>query len=354
MRRHGSAVGNLSCLLIILFLASEVSCIRSYKVREQPTASVSREEERPMSTVPPQYVDKTTAQRELESYVLGGRYGRRTVPTLLNPADVEDFIRRKLDRGRPVTAFRRSRFAVDYYDLRSVLDHFEKMLRRSEKDSKEFGQSIEIISVLSAVGGEPQTRKAAEYFEYLVNHQLAPESYEQLIEAVEVMGPGVNSKSLANRMDASLKALQPKAASDAESDNEYQRIDQWLNNDLPRVEADGQYRQQVLALPTTQERVEQLCRIYLGWGEVDSIELSWWSARWLRNEARANRTDLIIAMLRKTLEEIETSDLPREEKEPYIVRAARAIKFFGVALLPREQRILDRAKTSQFDVLDRE
>lgn len=348
------------CLLASLILIISVACTSVHQISQtngQERADVNRkaEELQVMSTVPPiQYVDRATAQRELQSYILDPRYGRRTVPTKLDPAHVEEFIRQRLDRKKPVPAFVRSRYVVDYYDLRSVLDHYEKMLDRTEKDSNEFDQSVQSIMILSIAGAEAHINKANDYFEYLVKHQLAPKSYEQLVEAVEVMGAGVNAKLLSDRMAASQRDLQPKIASDREADDEYQRIDQWLNSDLPRSLGDAKLRHQILTLPTPEERIEQFCRTYLGWGENDTIELMWWSARWLRSEARTSRTDLIFALIRKTLNEIEASDLPKEEKEPYEVRAVRAIRFFGGTLTPKERRFLERATSSQYDVLDRE
>lgn len=308
-----------------------------------------------MSTVPPiQYVDKATAQQELQSYIFGGRYGRKILPTKLNPAHVEEFIRQRVDWGKPADAFNQSRRVVDYYDLRSVLDHFEKMLTSSEKDSRDFARSVQCLKILADVGAEAQNRKADGYFQYLVKHSLAPENYDHLVEAVEVMDTDADTKLLSDRMEASQKALAPKTASDREADDEFQRIDQWLKSDLPRAMGDARLRHQIETLPAAEERINQLSRIYLGWGENDTIELTWWSARLLRREAKTSRTDLVIAMLRKTADEIEASDLPKEEKEPYLVRAARAVKFLEGTLTPKERRMLEKASASQIDVLDRE
>lgn len=308
-----------------------------------------------MSTLPPiHYLDKGTAKQQLQAYIFGGRYGLKRIPTKLNPVDVEEFIRQRLDRTKPADAFAQTRRVVDYYDLRPVLEHFEKLLTSDEKDAREFARSLECIKILADEGSEAQSRKANGYFQQLVKQPLAAESYGQLVETLEVMDPGADAKLLSDRMEASQKALAPKIASDREADDEYQRIEQWRNNDLPRAVSDARLRRQILALPGAEERIAQLGRIYLGWGESDTIELTWWSARALRREAQANRTEIVIAMLRKTADEIDASTLPKEEKTPYLVRAARAIQFLQGTLTPKERRILEKANPSQVDVLDRE
>ncbi len=307
-----------------------------------------------MSEIPTQYVDRATAQKELESYVFGGRYGRKRVPTELNPADVEGFIRHRLDRAKSVDAFARSRRVVDYYDLTSVLDHYDKMVNRNERDSKEFGQSLQCIMVLADVGDAVQNRRADEYFRYLVLLPLAPENYVELVEALEGLGPDANAKLLADRMRASLKGLQHRTATNPEADDEYQRIDQLLNDDMPRIIADSQLRSRIQMISDPAARIEQLCRIYMGWGENDTTELTWWSARWIRRESRGGRTTLVVTTLRKVVSEIEASDLANEEKAPYKIRAARATRFLGGELTVEERRVLERASSAQMDVLDRE
>ena len=354
-RSDATSLSVLALLIVTISVARTDLHSTPANSQRAPTVHARAEEEKTMGTVPPiQHVDKATAQQELQSYIFGGRYGRKMVPTKLNPAHVEEFIRQRLDRAKPADAFANSRRVVDYYDLLSVLDHFEKMLTSSEKDSRDFARSVQCLKILSDVGTAAHNRKADGYFQYLVKHALAPESYDLLVEAVEVMDTDADAKLLSDRMEASQKALAPKTSSDREADDEYQRIEQWLKSDLPRAVGDAKLRHQILTLPAAEERIGQLSRTYLGWGENDTIELTWWSARSLRHEAKAGRPDLVMTMLRKTADEIEASDLPKEEKEPYLVRAARAVKFLDGALTPKERRILQRASSSQVDVLDRE
>ena len=308
-----------------------------------------------MTGPPPiHYVEKATAQQQLQSYIFGGRHGRKVLPTNVNPAHVEEFIRARLDQTKPADAFARSRRVVDYYDLASVLDHFEKMLTSREKDSADFARSVQCVKILSDVGNKSQNQEANSYFQFLVKHTLAPENYDFLVEALEVLDAIADARVLADRMVASQKLIQPRIATDREADDEYQRLDQWLNNDIARALGEAELRQRISSIPGAAERIAELSRIYLGWGQNDTIELTWWSARLLRREAKANQADLVIMMLRKIADEIEASDLANEEKEPYLVRSARAVKFLGATLTPKEQHLLEVSSPSQIDVLDRE
>jgi hypothetical protein len=307
-----------------------------------------------MSTPEGVLVDRATAWRELESYIFGGRFGRRTVPTRIDPRYAEEFIRQRLDRSKNVTAFMRARRVADYYDLHTVADHFDRLLTRDEKDTKQFGQSLECLQILATVGGAGYSKKVNEYFEYLVQHKLADENYASLVGAVEVLEPGGNLSLLSARLTESIKALQVRRATERAADDEYERLSQLLENDLPRHSGDLQLRQRVLSLTNPPERIEQLCRLYLGWAESDSIELTWWAARQIRREVREQRQALVAVLLRKVLSEVEDSDLDEAEKAAYRVRGWRAISFLGEKLNVKEQRALAKAKVAQLDVLDRE
>jgi hypothetical protein len=298
-------------------------------------------------------VNHALAEKELDSYVFGGKYRSPVMPTRLHPSDVEDFIRHRLDRTKSADAFRRSRRLVDYYELLSVRDHFEKMLNRSEHTSKELTQSILAIIILAELGEGRQRKNISEYFRYLAQHPLAPEIYSELVQALEVVGTDDDAKFLAGRITASQKSLEPRTLADAEAADEYQRIDDLLNDDLPRVMADRQLQDRIMKVAEPNTRIEGLCRIYLGLGENDNIELTWWSARRIRREARDGREPVVVMALRALEKEIEVSDLPGEEKAAYTTRAARAVRFLGGDLTPGEEKIL-RSGSSQNDVLDRQ
>jgi len=307
---------------------------------------------RSMATLPVAYADPATANRELESYIIAPR-GRRTVPGNLNPAHVDEFIRRRLSRGRTVRAFAQARLVVDYYDLRSVLDHYERLLRMDERDTIQFEQSVHGIMTLAETGDESQDRRASQYFEYLVRHPLAPHSYELLAAALEALGPGASPRLLADRMAESARILEARGAGDREAAEQAEQVKQYLYDQLPRVVADRQLHQRVLALPAPAARLRELCRLYAGWGENDSIELSWWSARWIRRAAQAGQGPLAVDAFRQVMREIEASGLPKEERRSYRVLILRAIRFLGGPLEAAEQSLTERPGAIPVGALDR-
>ncbi|MBM3744388.1 MAG: hypothetical protein FJW34_01150 [Acidobacteria bacterium] len=305
-----------------------------------------------MVTPPVAYADQAAANRELESYIIAQR-GRRTVPGNLDPAHVDEFIRRRLSRGRPVRAFCQARRVADYYDLRSVLDHYERMLRMDERNTIQFDQSVYCIMTLAESGDESHDRKASQYFEYLVRHPLAGDSYELLVESLEALGWSASPRLLADRMAESVRALEARGASEREAAEQSEQIKQYLYDQLPRVVADRQLRQRVLSIPDPGGRLWELCRLYAGWGENDTIELSWWSARWIRRAARAGQGPLAVDAFRQVMREIEVSGLPKEERRSYRVLMLRAIRFLGGPLEAAEQSLIERPGAVPVGALDR-
>jgi len=136
--------------------------------------------------------------------------------------------------------------------------------------------------------------------------------------------------------------------------DEYERVDQELNNNLPRAQSEAQLRRDILTIADPAVQLQRLARVYTGWDEADSTELTWWSARWLRRASRAGDIQPVSGALRSVLREIEASDLPRDEKAPYRTRILRAIRFLGGTLTDTERRFLERSASPQWDVLDRE
>lgn len=299
-------------------------------------------------------VDKTTAFSELKSYIIDWKFGRKDVPTKLDPVHVEEFIRSKVDRSLHPISFDRSRRVVDFYDLTKVLDHFDKLLDRKESAAKGFNQSIQIVMLLAQVGDANEKKKAADYYDYLVKHQLAHEDFEALTNAIDAFGMELNVNNLLTAMKSEFQKLQAKGKTDREADDQAEGINGLINNELPRAVGERELRTKILAMPKPEERIDQLCRTYLGWGEGEGIELMWWAARQLRRESREERSDIILKSLKSIAKEIEATDLDDEEKFSYRLRSARAVRFFGGTLSTKERFTLGQPAEGQIDVLNRE
>jgi hypothetical protein len=328
------------------------TAIQSNPVNES-NATGQREAHAKMNGAQVPYTNHATAEKDLESYVFGGKYGSLQMPTNLNPADVEGFVRRRLDRTKAVDAFSRTRRLVDYYELGSVRDHFERMLTRNEHTQREVVQSLQIIVILTELGDGSQNDNVSNYFRHLAQSPSAPESFPEFVQALEAVGTDDDARFLTHQITVTQKDLEKRILSDSDASDEFQRINYLLSDDLPRVMADRQLRERILKIREPDTRIEQLCRVYLGWGENDNVELTWWSARWIRRESRAGRVQVALMGLHKVEKEIDESDLPGEEKDAYTIRAARAIRFLGGELTPKETRII-KAGSGQIDVLDRQ
>ncbi len=299
-------------------------------------------------------VDEATAYKELKSYIIEWKYGRKSVPTLLDPVHVDKFLREKLDRSLHANAFERARRVVDYYDLITVIDHLEKMLDRGEKESRQFMQSVQLIMTLAQVGDDLTRAKAATYFQFLVGHKLASEHYEQMAMAVDAFGPELKVDGLQKKMSAEFDQLKAKGKTDRASDDEAEYIDGVLHNDLPKALSERDQRQRILSAQDVAKRIDETCRLYMGWSESEDLELRWWAARQLRAISREGKNEQIIASLKNVAKEIEASDLSDEEKFAYRLRSARAVRFFGGTLSTKERFVLSQPDEGQIDVLFRE
>lgn len=304
-----------------------------------------------MATAGPQYLDQAKADEELRSYIFEIRYGRKTVPTKVDPKYVEEFLRREMSRKKGPASFQRARRVVDYYDRRSVVDHFRKMLKKREQDSREFEQSCSCVSILADAGDEANNKAANAYFDYLVGLRLANENYDVLVETLETLNEGASEKALAERLAREMKALEPRAQTDPAADDEKERVDQYLNNDLPEVLDLNKVRADTLKISPVARRVDRLCRIYAGWEYDNNEELEWWSARWIRRDAKAGSHAAALEAFRKIVAEVTKAKLPKTEEDYYLVRCFHAIVFLGGALTPQERRVLDKANADQIDIL---
>ena len=347
----------LSMLVLVLGLFSQHACSQaplSPGSTKTPREPVPNERLKMNGELPYKPVDEATAFKELKSYIIEWKFGRKAVPTLLDPIHVEKFIREKLDRSLHANSFQRARRVIDYYDLKSVLDHLEKMLDRKEDQPRQFAQSIEIVMTLAQVGNENNRGIAVNYFQFLVGHKLADEYFEQLAGAVDAFGSELKVDSLEKRLASEFEQLKAKGKTDRASDDEAENIDGILHNDLPKAVSQRNLREKIAANPDASKRIDELCRLYLGWSESEDLELTWWAARQLRAAARDGKNDLIIASLKSVSKEIEASDLSDEEKLSYRLRSARAVRFFGGVLSTKERFVLSQPDEGQIDVLFRE
>ncbi|MGD0667451.1 MAG: hypothetical protein ABSB23_07810 [Bryobacteraceae bacterium] len=298
-----------------------------------------------MSTPPSAYVGEQQARAELESYILGGQYGNPAVPRNLDPQFVDQFIRTRVDRRTSPSAFRRSRRAADWYDLRSLADHFEKMLDRNERSEKSYDQSLAAVALVGTVGNDEQARRAVAYWAYLVGNPLAVERFDLLVETFAELAPLADAGPLVQRLKAQMQTVKPGS-------DDYERLDQELNNNLPRAQDEARLERDIAASPDPAVRTKRLAQVYAGWDEAESMELTWWSARWLRRMARAGQAQTVIAALRAVLADVQAAKLPPDQEGPYRTRILRAVRFLGGALSDTERRFLERSASKQWDVLD--
>ena len=303
------------------------------------------------------FLEEAEAVRELESYLSGGRFGRRSVPSLARPEHVERFLRARIDRESSSQAFERSRRLVDYFDLTSAVDHFTALLDRGEEGDLHFEQSCRSVAILADQGDEAQRRFGADYLRYLATHDSLVESAEAFLDALQALPAAEEVEGVETRLETQMETLEAAAEEDEQAGAELADLDQVLNCDLPRTREAASERGEVLAIEDLTQRIDELCRIYLEWERDGDEESAWWTARELRRLARADQLAEITARLEAVLAEIEAveDDALDEEDAVFLrVRALQALRFFGAELDTDRIRYLGLNEEGLFNVLDRE
>ncbi|HSI88202.1 MAG TPA: hypothetical protein VK918_04045 [Pyrinomonadaceae bacterium] len=299
-------------------------------------------------------VDKITAFKQLDSYIFDIHYGRKSEPKNLDPAHVEEFIREKIDRSKEPQSFERARNVVDIYDLAAVIDHFDKLLDRSEKDERAVLQSIQSVRLLAEQGDDPTERKAFDYYEYLVKHPASEPPYEPHVEAANSFTRHYSPATLQEVLKREYPKLKEKGKTDYYIDGVAEQVFSLLNGRLPQLVDQINARNSILNIGDLQERIAKLVAIYLGQDDLTSPELERWSAKQLRRLAREGQTEAIISVFRKAADSIKAGGYKEEEAESFLLRAARAVRFFGGELTPEEKALVDEGSEYQIDYLDRD
>jgi len=299
-------------------------------------------------------VDKEIAVKELESYIFDIYYGRKVEPRNLDPAHVEEFLRTKLDRSKQSDSFARARMVVDFYDLTSVLDHFEDMLRRNEKDAQTFQQSVQVVRTLAEQGDSKTRNKAFEYYQHLVKNPLAETEFEGLTEAINSFDGRFSANTLLEEINKTYADLKERGKSDSFVDGQAEELYTLMKSRLPQFLAHLKIRETIENTANPEQKTYKLSQLYLGQADATSTELERWAARILRSEARKGQTQVIIENMRRVSAEIEKAGFEKERKLAFQVRSTRAVRFFGGKLTDEEKKLLEQAEDFQIDFLDRD
>lgn len=302
-------------------------------------------------------MDKETAQKELESFIFDISYGRKVEPRNLDPADVEEFLRQRLDRSKEPPSFERARQVVDFYDLTPVIDHFEKMLTRSEKDARELLQSVEAVRVLAEQGDAGQQKKALEYHDYLVKNPFAEREFKALTEAVDSFQT-FSPNALTEAMKKQYPILKERGKDHIKGNSEAMFIDGLAeeiytlqNSRVPQLLGVLEARRAILNTTSPSEKTEKLTMVYLEQMPVSSPR---WAARQLRREVREGKTGSVIDSLRKSFKAVKAEKYEKEEETSFLLSASRAVRFFGAELKDEEKNLIEHGEIYQIDFLDRD
>lgn len=302
-------------------------------------------------------VNQETARTQLESFIFEPKYGRKVEPRNLDPAHVEEFLRQNLDRSKQPVSFARARAVVDFYDLTSVVDHFEKMLDRSEKSQQDLLQSVEMVRILAEQGTAEQKKKAFEYHTWLVKSPFAETEFKALTEAIDSFQT-FSPNALTEAMKKQYPILKERGKDYAKGNSEAtflnglgEEIFTLLNSRLPQLTGALEARNKILNLDSSGEKVEKLTLVYL---EQEPVSSPQWAARQLRSEAREGKSGTVIDSLRKSFTTVKAKKYDEAREASFLLRAARAVRFFGAEINDEEKQLIKTGSQYQIDFLDRD
>lgn len=342
----------------ILFLLALLSGCADHAVRSQnnvsPTATPGKKGNKMSEELNYKTVDKGTAFKQLDSYIFEIMYGRKSEPKNLDPEHVEEFIREKIDRTRSPQSFERARNVVDVYDLRSVVDHFEKFLDKSEKEENDVLQSLQCVRLLAEQGDADTEKKAFAYYEYLVKHSASEEQYEAFVEAVTSFSSVYSPDTLQAVLKRQHARLKEKGKTDEFLDGVAEQLYTLIHGRLPQLVDQLNAKKRIRADSRPEELITKLVAIYLGQDDLSSPQIERWSARQLRKLDRDGQTATIISVFRKAAVNISSGGFEEEERDALLIRDARAVQYFRAELTDEEKELVKAGSEFQIDYLDRE
>lgn len=250
----------------------------------------------------------------------------------------------------PPQNFRRVRILADLYYLKENLDFIESLLKKKENKPSELDRSIYSTIILWEIGNETQKKRALEYYEYIVGHRFANETFTQLLECLAVFGNDISPKSLLARMEREVKTLAERETANPEAGTEKRYVEGLINNEFFIIEEANKARQRISKISSTSEHLLELIKAYIYLTDDDGGDhFLLWTHQQIRRIGEQVGKEKVIEAFRTTANKLD--DLSTDNKKFCKVRCYNAIEFFLGNLNDEEKTFMDKHRRRQVDPL---
>lgn len=295
-------------------------------------------------------IESSTVAHEIRDYLWGkGPIDYENVSAHMKRPLVLKFVEFELP-DLPPQYFWRVRIIADLYNLVEILGYMQTVLTRQESEPVELDRSIAGTIMMEEIGDERQKRGAARYYEYLVSHQFADQKFAELIQCRAVFGNRVSSDSLRARMEAEIKSLAAREASEPEAGTEKRYVEDLADNEFFFIDEANKSRERIDAIDAPNQRLLELIKAYLYLTDDDGGEyFQLWTHQQIRRAAEATSSGRIIEAFRFMLANLDKLD--KADKNFCKVRSLNAIEFFEGKLNEDEAAFMNKNRNKQIDPL---
>jgi hypothetical protein len=307
---------------------------------------------------------KTTAA--LEKFILRPNiFESENVPRNLPRAEVNEFLRTRIDDKTRLKSLRQAEKVIDFYDLQEICDHLQSLLGKEEVAEDAVLRQIVLDRSLGRVCVPSELEFAKQrYIELIARASTSAELQELVLLNDAVADPEAAvrlHKRVAERREAG-------AADDYQARLEFHKLEEIGDLWLPRSEKANAVKEGILKIADRPRRIAEEIKMYLTveYGYLEFLQP--WAARRLRRETWGEQPDQQVifkedaslrAELAKTFHRTadalaEFPHLDPENLPSLRVRCLRATAFFGMHPALADVEYIREHAGSQSDILSTE
>lgn len=263
------------------------------------------------------------------------------VPKNVDPADLPQYLEDTIVDSLKGPHCWRLFAVMDFYDTAEQVALLSSFMDKKEREEDEFDRSVCYDFTSATLGGAPEKQAALDYYEYLLTHRMAKDHLDGLIRCYGAFLLDLEPTSPEGRIQKEMDQLEPRAEEDEEADAELSELDDLMECNLPEVEGDMESVRRILGTRSSERRLDELARIYVGLNSEVGPTGEKSVERILRRAGREDAAASVEAF-RVLMKSPMFKGEDAEDTRMMQARALRAIDFFGGSLDDKELRAIQK------------
>lgn len=280
--------------------------------------------------------DEEEAQAVLRVYLFAGSFGTDRPPRGIDDAHLLDFIEREVAVRGAASVYRKTLYALRFYELDDAVPHLLQTLDEpvvDRNDVQRCALAIQAAADVGALSAEMVAQLCDFFDDVLVPHPEAPGLWPLLMETRVALAPHGSDAALAERLAREVLAAQAHERDGEAEMMAYDAVAAVQRNDLPRSRRHTAAKLALRAEPDEDRRLQGFVDAYLGRRHLGTM-LEEWAGRCLRRMAFVADPEPVWEALLTGIEDIDRTTLSPAQADLELVRAAQAIVYLGGSLSP--------------------